>query len=1275
MGIVLSGGGSGSLLVAHRAGHEVRLSWPGVLPAPTLQGSTATYLEVLPGVDLVMTVYDTGFGEVLVVKDRAAALNPALRRLAFGTSLKGLRWRERGGGVEAVDAGGGSVLGVSRPLMWDSSALSNAATQAGRLRSDAAGPAAGARVARMQLDVTESQLAIQPDLGLLTNPAATFPLYLDPTIGYNAWTMINSFFPNQSYWAYDRFDCQSIGYAGDCAKVGYIQCCEYGPTVRYRSLFQFPTSDFRGRQVISAQFTIDLLYSFSCSDVVTQLRQVHAELGPGTTWNSNAGAWDGVVSATVSSSSCTAGRKLTEFSSDDMKNRLQSVADGSDAVTTWGLMAENESGNSGWKKFDARTAKLIVGVNTVPNMPTNVTADNRACAAGASRPFLKTVTPTLRANVSDADGDSMTGSFEYGRIRVDGSYGPMSQALQQGSVPSGGIAQVGTSEGVLDNGDRFVATGDWDRDGQPDVLAKDAGGDLYIFPGRPGGTLLPRSYIGNGWNALTIAGSADWDHDGHLDIVARKNSTGELFLYPGQSTRTPSSQPPVKLASGWNGFTFAGLADWDRDGHMDVVARQDGTGDLWLYPGTSVRGLLSQPRAFLGGGWFGFTYFGAIDWDRDGKPDVIARDPSSGQLWLYPGSGTRAPYSGTPGRFQIDSGWNGFTALTTPDVNGDGKADIVAEQSGVTSWFGYPGSGARSQGGSRWTLAVRGLSSDGRYAFHAFAWDGHAWSPASAWCEFEIDTVNPAVPTVTGDVYLEGPGGCPGGACGSVGQTGRFTFSSSADVTSFKWGFSDPPTSVVNAPTLGGAVSVDWTPTSGGFKTLYVAAVDRAGNEATRSPYQFFVAPPSPAVARWKLNDYVGSTVLADSTGNDRWATIFGATLGVPGRIAPGPDGVSRSAVQFDGVDDYAATTAAVTDTSKSFSVSAWVKLNAKGSADQSAFTQLGTVRSAFYLGYDGAVDRWMMKVPSHDATTPAPTWWSARSSSVPQVGVWTHLVGMYDSAAKTTYLYVNGVLEGTQTGVTAWNAGGPLRIGGSATVFFNGVVADARVWSRVVSTAEITDMVNPLVVGLVGRWDLEEVGPGPAFDSSDLVHDLSFYNGAQIPPTGPGHTGTGLLLDGVDDYAATDDPVVYTDQSFTVSVWARLPAGVAGNRTVVAQHGNVESGFYLKYEASDGHWYFVYGDADGTTGTGRYVRSAAPATLDTWVHLVGVYDAQTRQIKLFVNDALQGTAAVTMPWHAAGPVGLGRLKWRGGFIEHWSGSIDEVRVYQGVVGDVTRIS
>ena len=91
---------------------------------------------------------------------------------------------------------------------------------------------------------------------MLDDPGVQYPVYLDPTIIYSWWTMINSQFPDQSYWSFDKTDCPSP-FTGECAKVGQA----VGYTMDYRSMWEFPTAEFQGKLITSAKFSIDLLYS------------------------------------------------------------------------------------------------------------------------------------------------------------------------------------------------------------------------------------------------------------------------------------------------------------------------------------------------------------------------------------------------------------------------------------------------------------------------------------------------------------------------------------------------------------------------------------------------------------------------------------------------------------------------------------------------------------------------------------------------------------------------------------------------------------------------------------------------------------------------------------------------------------------------------------------------------------------------------------------------------------------------------------------------------
>ncbi|KXK60082.1 hypothetical protein AWW66_20710 [Micromonospora rosaria] len=160
-------------------------------------------------------------------------------------------------------------------------------------------------------------------------------------------------------------------------------------------------------------------------------------------------------------------------------------------------------------------------------------------------------------------------------------------------------------------------------------------------------------------------GTTDWDRDGHQDIVAREDATGTLWLYLGDSRRGYPQAVPVRIGTGWAGHTPLGVADWDRDGNPDVLARQDSTGEPWLHPGTGTRGVPGTTRVLLGWGWNSFTSFGVTDWDRDGHRDIVARDNDTGTLWLYPGDSRRGVP--TVGRVQIGNGWAGFSPFGAVD--------------------------------------------------------------------------------------------------------------------------------------------------------------------------------------------------------------------------------------------------------------------------------------------------------------------------------------------------------------------------------------------------------------------------------------------------------------------------------------------------------------------------------------------------------------------------------------------------------------------------------
>jgi hypothetical protein len=389
----------------------------------------------------------------------------------------------------------------------------------------------------------------------------------------------------------------------------------------------------------------------------------------------------------------------------------------------------------------------------------------------------------------------------------------------------------------------------------------------------------------------------------------------------------------------------------------------------------------------------------------------------------------------------------------------------------------------------------------------------------------------------------------------------------------------------------------------------------------------------------------------------------------------------------LDGGSGAAAATGPVVDTSRNFSVSAWVELT-RSDGFKTVLAADGARNSSFYLQYAADVNRWSFTVPKVDADG----WTAVRAvgTSVPVLGVWTQLTGVYDSESGSIRLYVNGVLEGQASGARVFAAAGPFSIGrgrnvGTPSGYWPGSVYDVRVWNRALSDAEAADIADPgsqanSVRDTAGHWLFDEGNGTVAFDSSAYYNDLTISLDPSAAWTQAGHSGSALLLDGTGG-AQTTGPVLYTDQSFTVSAWVKMTGSAlpAHARTVASQDGTSMSGYYLSYRLINNTplWCFSIVAADSPTGKWADACTTYPVTtavLDTWVHLGGVYDAGTGKLALYVNGqrADDGTGVVTGRWTATGPLAIGRALWTpptGGTAsktDYWVGAIDDVTVRVG---------
>lgn len=263
----------------------------------------------------------------------------------------------------------------------------------------------------------------------------------------------------------------------------------------------------------------------------------------------------------------------------------------------------------------------------------------------------------------------------------------------------------------------FTGTGDWDGDHKQDIVLGDAAGDWWVYPGAsirgPSGQQPVK--IAQGYFGTTFAGMGDWDGDHRDDIIFRR-SNGDLMVYPGGSVRGPSGREPSVIGWGWNGITFAGVGDWDRDGHDDVMFRRDAaygatSGQLRVYFGRGAPGYSPQPdTTLLQAGWGGVTFVGLGDWDSDGRQDIVYRTDTvyganAGQVRVYFGNGTRQVISGSA--VPVGWGWTPYTFVAVGDWDGDHHDDIAYRTSGGDLLL-YAGDGTRGANWQKHELIAQG---------------------------------------------------------------------------------------------------------------------------------------------------------------------------------------------------------------------------------------------------------------------------------------------------------------------------------------------------------------------------------------------------------------------------------------------------------------------------------------------------------------------------------------------------------------------------------------
>ena len=230
---------------------------------------------------------------------------------------------------------------------------------------------------------------------------------------------------------------------------------------------------------------------------------------------------------------------------------------------------------------------------------------------------------------------------------------------------------------------------DFDRDGLVDLLITDFNG-YWLYKGLPGGRFrdvtaevgLPTRPPVTGYAAP--AAFVDIDGDGWEDLIL-----GQTVFRNDQGKHFTNVRAQCNLGLPADAVGFA-IADFDRDGHLDVYVVRNGQGkadswlegksgkvagnQLWRNTGKNWQFEDVTERAGAAGGRRSTFTAVWLDANNDGWPDLyVPNEFGNGVLLVNQGNGTFQEHALTPG--PTDFGTMGVTA---GNVDNDGNIDLYS---------------------------------------------------------------------------------------------------------------------------------------------------------------------------------------------------------------------------------------------------------------------------------------------------------------------------------------------------------------------------------------------------------------------------------------------------------------------------------------------------------------------------------------------------------------------------------------------------------------------
>ncbi|TGN14598.1 LamG-like jellyroll fold domain-containing protein [Leptospira ilyithenensis] len=377
-----------------------------------------------------------------------------------------------------------------------------------------------------------------------------------------------------------------------------------------------------------------------------------------------------------------------------------------------------------------------------------------------------------------------------------------------------------------------------------------------------------------------------------------------------------------------------------------------------------------------------------------------------------------------------------------------------------------------------------------------------------------------------------------------------------------------------------------------------------------------------------------------DGNANDSVGSNHGGLVGTPA-LASDENGNTTGAYDLNGASQYVNTSALTTTDTINLTISAWVFhrgspstqfifYNGTGNTNGYGLTINATTNSlSVSLGGVGATSGTALGIPLH---------------------TWTHVALVRNGI--NWEIYINGKAQGVAYTVNPIALTGSFKVGDSGGGYYlNGKVSDVRFFKGALDEASLQKLATQVPSGLVAYYPFTS----NLNDLSGNGNHLSLSTGVTTYVNDRfGQTISALNMNGSTHFEKASPVGIPTgNSSRTNCAWAKTNS-VAGQNIVSYGVATVDNanGIFV-----NGANILNYALADDLFGEHNNI-------LHRWIHICGTYDGTTASI--YFNGVFVSSSP--KPLWLTSPSTVLRIGTRVDVLEHFSGILDDIRIYNRVL-------